>query len=153
LRKAQFIYLAIHIARFFLLELHDVIRSAKSWSGTVRLTCQLKRDLELWTNVPTQHNNAPIWKPIKNDYLHCESTCYGWGAVLNDCIEARGFWTAPDLEEHITSKELKAIQCAIHAFQPELKRRRLLIYDGDESIVRMFTHLTSKTPTMMCEQH
>ncbi len=44
-RKAQFLHLAIPVARFFLRELHDVVSSARSWSGTVRVTCQLKRDL------------------------------------------------------------------------------------------------------------
>jgi hypothetical protein len=40
-RKAQFLHLAIPVARFFLRELHDVVSSAESWSGTVRVTPQL----------------------------------------------------------------------------------------------------------------
>ena len=90
--KAQFLHLAIPLARFFLRELHDVVKIAKSWSGSVKVTSQLKRDLEWWTQVPSHHNGAPIWKPIENAYLQCDSICYGWGAVLNDCVEARGFW-------------------------------------------------------------
>ena len=44
--KAQFMHLANPIARFYLRELHDVVSSAASWSGTVRLSKHLKRDLE-----------------------------------------------------------------------------------------------------------
>ena len=44
--KAQFLHLAIPVAMFFLRELHDVVNSAKCWSGTVRLTPKFKRDLE-----------------------------------------------------------------------------------------------------------
>ena len=44
--KAQFLHLAIPVARFFLGELHDIVKSAKSLSETVKVTCQLKRDLE-----------------------------------------------------------------------------------------------------------
>ncbi len=58
--KAQFLHLAIPVARFFLRELHDVVASAKTWSGTVRLTCQLKRDLHWWTSLPSEHNGSPI---------------------------------------------------------------------------------------------
>jgi hypothetical protein len=58
--KAQFLHLAIPVARFFLRELHDVVKTAKCWSGTVRLTPQLKRDLEWWTHVPDCKNGAPI---------------------------------------------------------------------------------------------
>jgi len=89
--KAHFMHLAIPVARFFLRELHDVVTSAKCWSGTVRVAPQLKRDLEWWTHVPDCKNGPPIWKPIENAYLHCDSSGYGWGAVLNDCVEARGF--------------------------------------------------------------
>jgi len=44
--KAQFMHIAIPFARFYLKELHDVVKSAASWSGTVRVSKQLKRDLE-----------------------------------------------------------------------------------------------------------
>ena len=58
--KAHFLHMAIPLARFFLRELHDVVRSAKSWSETVKVTWQLKRDLEWWTHAPKHHNGAPI---------------------------------------------------------------------------------------------
>ncbi len=58
--KAHFLHMAIRLARFFLRELHDVVKRTKNWSGTVKVTCHLKRDLEWWTRVPTHHNGAPI---------------------------------------------------------------------------------------------
>ena len=57
----------------------------------------------------------------------------------------------PDLVEHITFKELKAVRCAIQAFLPELKGRRLLLHEDNQSVINVLTHLTSKSPTMMCE--
>jgi hypothetical protein len=149
--KAQFLHLAIPVAWIFLRELHDVVSSAKSWSGTVKVTCQLKRDLQWWTSVPSEHNGSPIWKPIENAYLHCDSSGFGWGAVLNDCVEARGFWSAPDLPQHITFKELKAVRCAVQSFLPELKGRRLLLHEDNQSVIGVLTHLTSKSPAMMSE--
>jgi len=50
---------------------------------------------------------------------------------LNDCVEARDFWGMPDLDEHITFKELKAVRCAIQAFLPELRGRRLLLHEDN----------------------
>ena len=72
---------------------------------------------------------SPISKPIENAYIHCDSNVYGWGAVLNNCVEFRGFWTSPDLQEHITLKELKGVRCAIKAFLLEIKGKRLLLYE------------------------
>jgi hypothetical protein len=45
---------------FFHWELYNVVKTAKTWSGTVKVTCQLKRDLEWWTRVLARHNGAPI---------------------------------------------------------------------------------------------
>ena len=40
---------------------------------------------------------------------------------------------------------------AIQAFLPELKRRRLLLHEDNQSVIGVLTHLNSKSPTMMCE--
>ena len=66
-------------------------------------------------------------------------------------MEARGFWTNPDLGEHITFKELKAVRCAIQSFLPKLKGRRILLHEDNQSVIGVLTHLTSKSPVMMCE--
>ncbi len=56
-----------------------------------------------------------------------------------------------DLNEHITFKELKAVRCAIQTFLPELKGKRLLLHEGNQSVIGVLTYLTSKSPTMICE--
>ena len=107
--------------------------------------------MEWWTRVLKHHNGASIWKPIENAYIHYDSSSCRWGAVLNNCVEARGFWAMPDLDEHIAFKELKAVRCAIKAFLPELKRKRLLLHEDNQTVIGVLTHLTSRSPTMMCE--
>jgi hypothetical protein len=71
--------------------------------------------------------------------------------VLNDCVEARGFSGMPNIEEHNTFKKLKVVRCAIHAFFPELKERCLLLHEDNQSVIIVLTHLTSKSPTMVCD--
>ncbi len=92
---------------------------------------------------------ASIFKPVESSYLHCDSLGFGWGAVLNGCIEARGFWTGPDKLQYITFKELKAVWCAIESFLLEVKGRRLLLHEDNQSVVGVLTHLTSRSPAMM----
>ena len=106
------------MARFHLPELHNVVSSAVSCSYTVRISKQLKRDLEWWRKVPKKNNGAPIFMPVESSYTHCDSNGYGWKAILNDCIEARGFGTGPFKLHRITFKELKAVRCAIESFLP-----------------------------------
>jgi hypothetical protein len=105
--KAKFLFLAIAPARFFLRETHNVLSTRIGMGGRVRLTHQLRRDLEWLRKVPTQNNGRSIYKPIETACLHADSSDYGWGAALNDDYnyQARGFWNATDRQQHITWKE------------------------------------------------
>ena len=149
--KAQFLYLAIPAARYYLRELHDVVATRRSWSSKVLLTKQLKRDLEWWRNVPAQSNGSPIWKPVETAYVHCDSSGYGWGGVLNQRLEARGFWMGDDRSQHITWKELKAVRRTVESFLPMLRGRRVVLHEDNQSVIGVLTGLTSRSPVMMTE--
>eukprot|EP00873_Tetraselmis_striata_P000014 jgi/Tetstr1/420278/TSEL_001027.t1 len=149
--KCQFLYLAIAPARFYLRELHDVLKTRDSWSGRVKLTRQLERDLQWWVGVPTQHNGRPINRPVETGYLHVDSSSYGWGAVLNEHHEARGFWYDDDRNAHITLKELKAVRLAIESFLPMLHNRHIRLHEDNQAVVGVLTNLTSRSPRLMAE--
>jgi hypothetical protein len=80
--------LAFLTAGFVLRELHSVV--GEKWGGLVRFTPQLRRELKCWTQVPSQSNGELIHKPVEAAYLHTDNSGYGWGAVLNEHLEARG---------------------------------------------------------------
>eukprot|EP00873_Tetraselmis_striata_P015939 jgi/Tetstr1/436203/TSEL_025048.t1 len=143
--RAQYLYLAIPAARFYLRELHDVMGS--KWGGRVRMTHQLRRDLQWWTAVPTQANGRPIHRPVETAYMHCDSSGYVWGAVLNGRLEARGFWGAADERQHITWKELKAIRLAVESFLPHLACRRVLLHEDNHGACNVLVVM----PEMMAE--
>jgi hypothetical protein len=85
-----YLFLAILAFRFSLSELHHVINGI--WVGNFRMTPQLKRDVKWWTWVPTTKSNGkPIQRTLETTYLHTDNLSYGWGAVLNNYKEARGF--------------------------------------------------------------
>eukprot|EP00873_Tetraselmis_striata_P017437 jgi/Tetstr1/437701/TSEL_026356.t1 len=151
--KAQFLYLAVTPARFFLRELHCVLATRQGWGGRVRMTNQLRRDLEWWTQVPAQHNGRSMYKPVETAYLHADSSSYGWGAVLNNnsAYQARGFWYEDDRSRHITWKELRAVRHAVESFLPQLRGRRVLLHEDNTAVVAALTNLTSRSPVMMEE--
>jgi hypothetical protein len=61
------------------------------------------------THLPHHANGKNIHRLVETSYIHCDSSCYGWGAVLNGRLEARNFWGTQDEQQHITWKELKAV--------------------------------------------
>jgi hypothetical protein len=149
--QAQFLYLAIPVARFYLRELHDVMNLRAGWASQVALSKQLLRDLRWWTAVPLERNGADIFAAQESAVMHSDSSQYGWGAVLNSSKEARGFWCGPDRLEHITWKELKAVRMAVLSFLPHLRNRRVLLHEDNQSVVGVLCKLTSRSPVMMTE--
>jgi hypothetical protein len=118
----------------------------------VRLTYQLRRDLQWWTQVPSANNRRSIFSPIETDYMHCDSSSYGWGALLNEQLdEARGFGSAADQRQYITWKESKAVRLAVFSFLPLLRGRKALLHEDNQAMVVVRSHLTSRSPAIMDE--
>jgi hypothetical protein len=117
----------------------------------VRLTYRLRRDLQWWTQVPSANNGRSIFSPIETAYLHCDSSGCGWEAVVNELLEARGFWSGTDHHQHITWKELKAVRLAVPSFLPLLRGRKVLMHEDNQAVVVVLNHLTSRSPAMMDE--
>jgi hypothetical protein len=151
--KAQFHYLAIAPARFFLRELHCVLATRKGWGGRVRMTHRLRRDLEWWRTIPDQHNGRSIYKPIETAYLYADSSGYRWGAILNNnpAYQARDFWYDDDRRQHITWKELRAVRLAIESFLPQLRGRHVLLHEDNTTVVATLSKLTTRSPVIMTE--
>jgi hypothetical protein len=45
----------------------------------VKLTYQLRRDLQWWTQVPSANNGHSIVSVTETAYVHCDSSDYGLG--------------------------------------------------------------------------
>eukprot|EP00873_Tetraselmis_striata_P011479 jgi/Tetstr1/431743/TSEL_002232.t1 len=66
-----FLFLDIKPVRFYLLKLHDVLRTKDSWSGRVKMThYHLRRDLEWRVAVPSHSNGRSIYKAVETAYMH-----------------------------------------------------------------------------------
>jgi hypothetical protein len=101
--------------------------------------------------VPGQSNGKPIHKPIETAYLHTDSSSYGWGAVLNEHFESRGFWSKEDEQQHITWKELKAVRKVVESFLPQLAGRNVILHEDNYAVYHILTCLTSRAPVVMDE--
>ena len=54
-------------------------------------------------------------------------------------------------QEHITSKELKAVRMAVECFLPHLTNRLVLLHEDNQAVVGVLSGLTSHSPAMMAE--
>eukprot|EP00873_Tetraselmis_striata_P026414 jgi/Tetstr1/446678/TSEL_003617.t1 len=63
--RAQFLFLTIKPARFYMRELHDMLRTKVTWSWRVKMTHLLRRDPGWWVAVPKHNNGRSIYKPVE----------------------------------------------------------------------------------------
>eukprot|EP00873_Tetraselmis_striata_P020626 jgi/Tetstr1/440890/TSEL_029162.t1 len=123
-----------------------------SRSGRVKMTHQLRHDLEWWVAVPNHNNGRSIYKPVETAYMHIDNYGYGRAVVLNATTEARGLWYDCDRELHITYNELKAVRYAVLTFLSELRYRKVLLHEDIMGVVHILSNLTySRSPLLMIE--
>jgi hypothetical protein len=101
--------------------------------------------------VPIQSNGKPIHNPVGTAYMHTDSSGYRWGAVLNEQIEARGFWSKEDEQQHISWKELRAVRHVVESFLPQRAGSNVLVHEDNQAVCHILTSLTSLPSVMMDE--
>jgi hypothetical protein len=101
--------------------------------------------------MPSHANGKNIHRLVETTYIHGDSSGYGWGAVLNGRLEARGLWGAHDEHQQITLKELKAVRLAVLNFLPHLAGRSILLHEDNHIVCYVLAGLTFRSPEMMDE--
>jgi hypothetical protein len=71
--------------------------------------------------------------------------------VLSEQLEARGFKSAT-YQQHITSKELKAVRLAVLSFLPLLCGRKAFMHDDNQVVVVVLNHLTSRSTLAIMDE-
>lgn len=159
--QANAVSLAVPEARFRLRELYWCMSSEAGWGklANVRLTAQAWRDLEWWQSLAKQKDIARcIWRSPDTATLHCDASKEpgvgaAWGAMLNHnpTKTARGFFSEEDLQHHITHLELVAVRHAIETFLPELRGRRVKLFEDNQAVMHILNNLSSRSPALMDE--
>jgi len=146
---AQAVYLAVPPARHFLRELHFCLRQKQNWGSRVLLSAQAFRDLTWWHRMPDRWNGRAIWRSPTNAVIHCDSSLFAWGGVLNNTVPARGFWGPKERGCHITELELEAVLRTVKTFLAHLKGKHVLLREDNMGVVGMLAHYSTRSPQIM----
>jgi hypothetical protein len=71
--------------------------------------------------------------------------------VLNEHIEAQGFWSAEDGHQHITWKEMKAVSHAVESFLPQRAGHNVLLHEDNKAFYHITQGKTTRSHAMMEE--
>ena len=152
---AQSSCLAVPSGRFMLRASYDDLATRRGWGGRVRLSAQALADLRFWRDVrDSRHVGRSIWLEPTTRTLSSDAGPNGWGGALDWARQlppAYGFWSPEEAEWHIGMRELRAVRLVIQHFLPHLRRRRVLLFEDNQSVVFILTNLVSKSPQLMAE--
>jgi hypothetical protein len=152
---AQSSCLAVPSGRFMLRALYDDLAERRGWGGRVRLSAQSLADLRFWRDVRgSRHVGRSIWLEPTTRTISSDAGPHGWGGALDwarSLPPAHGFWSPAEAEWHIGMRELRAVRLVIEHFLPHLRRRRVLLFEDNQSVVFILSNLVSRSPQLMGE--
>lgn len=107
-------------------------------------------DLAWWTGLASSPEvGRALWQQPVVAELTPDASGYGWGAVLNRTVPARGFFSLTEQQDHINVQELMALDKALDCFPmvtgPGVLRLRL---DSTVSVAVM-NNMTTRSPALM----
>lgn len=143
--------LAVPASRLYLRSLYDALEQKSHWGSRVRLGRQALKDLCFWEQIAKEGSSAAIWRSPLNAILHCDSSTYGWGGVLNNQLPVRGDWSTREQKLHITLKELMAVRLTVQEFSEHLRGKRIRLHEDNQAVVAVLATYTSRSPEMMRE--
>ncbi|XRB22085.1 hypothetical protein RI054_29g119350 [Pseudoscourfieldia marina] len=147
----QFVHLALRPARFHLREIYDVIGTLQGWNGRVSLTKQALRDLEMVGTPPGRGYGLSDLAPDRNGHAAHRQLWFRLGSRARRQVEARGYWTSEEAEDHITLNELRAVTRAVTTFRSQLEGKTVQHFEDNMGVVHIINGLTTRSPAIMAE--
>lgn len=145
--------LSVPTARFHLRSLFNALRFKHPTSGDTRLGHQALRDLRWWLDLEAHAvGGRPIWPGMATMQMDTDASGIGWGAVLGEMVEARGYHGTLRSGLHINILELGAVTLAIDSFRSYIPRGTILRLRTDSMVaLGVIQAQSSRSVTLMDE--
>ena len=97
------------------------------------LSVAAKGDLQWWLET-IPHMYAPIHLPPITNFITCDASSKGWGAVMGT-VSTRGAWLPSEFTLHINVKEMIAILYALRSFVDKLENLHIRVLSDNTTSV------------------
>lgn len=145
--------LSVPSARYHLRSLYNALQYRHHRSSDVRLGHQAIKDLQWWTML--QQNAAtgrPLWPGATSMLLDTDASGVGWGAVLDQGAEARGYHGVDRNGLHINCLELGAVTRALLSFRTLIPHGSIIRLRTDSMVaLGVMRAGSSRSPVLMNE--
>jgi len=101
----------------------------------------------------TSAEGRPIWPGSATDQMDTDASGLGWGAVLGDMIEARGYHGRLRSGLHINVLELGAVTLALRSFRHLIPRGTVLRLRTDSMVAMGVIHAQSSRSLVLMNEY
>lgn len=145
--------LSVPTARYHLRSLFTALKYRHHSSGDVRLGRQATKDLLWWTELQGHAaTGRPIWPGAASMLLDTDASGTGWGAVLDQHAEARGYHGINRSGLHINCLELGAVTRALQSFKHLIPGGSVIRLRTDSMVtLGVMRAGSSRSPALMAE--
>jgi len=145
--------LSVPAARYRLRSLFTALQCRNPRSGDARLGHQALRDLYWWVELQRwAATGRAIWPGSASMLLDTDASRLGWGAVLNQAAEARGYHSADRNGLHINCLELGAITLALQSFRALIPAGTVIRLRTDSMVaLGVLEAGSSRSPVLMAQ--
>ena len=141
--------------RAFLARLYNLTRGHRNPEHSVRLTAEVKKDLEVWLDFLTNFNGVSIFREqlfLSPDVVHIytdASGSLGCGGVFERQWFAIAWPSEWWSSQNITFLELVPIWVAIKVWGSELRNKYVVLHTDNQALAYCINKLTSKESRLM----
>lgn len=145
--------LSVPSARYHPRSLFTAMQGRTGRTGDVRLGAQALKDLRWWTDLQRHAaTGRPIWPGAASMLLDTDASGLGWGAVLDQGVEARGFHGTDRNDLHINCLELGAVTRAPRSFRHLIPTGTVLRLRTDSMVaLGVIQAGSSRSPVLMAD--
>lgn len=147
----NFACLVVVPGRAFLRRIIDLTCGVSNPSHFIRLTCETRSDLQMWSHFIENYNGKSVILPdvftsSEKALLFTDASgSIGFAGVLGTEWFALGWDVVSDLEHHqIAIKELFPIVLALEVWGPSLANKKILFMSDNEAIVHVLNKQSCK---------
>ena len=114
---------------------------------------EARSELEFWHMQVDCINGHEIWhnpSAVRVVYSDASDSGYGGFTVEHGCHVAHGAWSAEEMSQSSTCRELRAVRMVLESLIPKLKNERVRWFSDNQNVVRIM-EVGSKKPQLQEE--
>ena len=128
------------VSRFMTRSMYSLIESRQSWYDHVKLTDEVRKEIDFWSGSLQDYNPQPIWhspSAVRIAYSDASDTGYGGYIVEHGPIVAHGQWSQENALQSSTFHELKAVRLVLESIANKLMNARVRWFSDNQNVVHI----------------